>query len=83
MEANVPGPDDLLSLPALAYVGPGAGWELIPYALGLLGWVGVALAAVLLAPVSALVRRIRTARTGSPDATGGRAGPDKPAGVSR
>ncbi len=60
------GPDPLLfltaSLPApagvLAY-GPAPDAELIPYFLGLLTWAGFALAAVLLWPVSALLRRLR------------------------
>jgi hypothetical protein len=55
----VPDPNHLLSLTTFAYAGPGAGLELVPYALGLLGWIGVALGAVLLAPVSALARRLR------------------------
>jgi hypothetical protein len=50
--------------PLLAY-GPAPGVELIPYFLGLLTWVGVAFAAVLLAPVSALLRRLRR-RKGAP-----------------
>ena len=43
----------------LAYAGPGAGLELIPYFLGFLAWAGVALGAVLLWPVTALIRRLR------------------------
>ena len=60
------GPDPFLflttPLPApagvLAY-GPAPDAELIPYFLGLLTWAGFALAAVLLWPVSALLRRLR------------------------
>jgi hypothetical protein len=46
----------------LAYVGPGAGLELIPYSMGLLTWIGVAFGAVALWPLSALRRRIRRTR---------------------
>jgi hypothetical protein len=43
----------------LAYVGPGAGLELVPYFLGLLAWAGLAIGAVVLWPLSALRRRLR------------------------
>jgi hypothetical protein len=43
--------------------GPAPGLELIPYFLGLLAWAGLAVVAVLLAPFSALVRRIRRPKT--------------------
>ena len=49
----------------LAY-GPAPGVELIPYFLGLLAWAGVALSAVLLAPIAALIRRIRGPRAAVP-----------------
>lgn len=49
----------------LAY-GPNPGLELIPYFLGLLGWVGLAFTAILLAPLSALLRRIRRGRRPAP-----------------
>ena len=39
--------------------GPAPGVELIPYFLGLAAWVGMAFLAVLLAPFSALLRRLR------------------------
>jgi hypothetical protein len=42
----------------LAY-GPAPEMELIPYFLGLLTWAGLALAAFILWPVSALFRRLR------------------------
>jgi len=71
----VPGPDYLLAalaasaLPALpvfdallAY-GPAPGVELIPYFLGLVTWVGLALVSILLAPISALLRRLRRGRS--------------------
>jgi hypothetical protein len=45
----------------LAY-GPAPGMELIPYFLALLGWVGLAFAAIVMAPLSALLRRLRRAR---------------------
>lgn len=44
------------SLPA--YAGPGPGLELIPYFLGLLTWAGMAFGAVILWPVSKLLRRL-------------------------
>ncbi len=43
----------------LAYAGPGAGLELIPYFLGLLAWAGAALIAILLWPIAAWRRRVR------------------------
>jgi hypothetical protein len=64
----VPGPDPLLlvfSLPGWAPVpayGPSPGMEFIPYFLALLAWVGVALAGVLLWPISVLLRRLRRTR---------------------
>jgi hypothetical protein len=67
----VPGLDHLLSSlaasfshplavlgPLLAY-GPVPGVELIPYFLGLLAWVGLALAAILRWPLFALLRRFQ------------------------
>lgn len=36
--------------------------DLIPYFLGLLAWAGLAIASIFLAPLSALLRRIRGAR---------------------
>jgi hypothetical protein len=45
----------------LAY-GPAPGVELIPYFLALLGWVGLAFAALILSPITALVRRLRRGR---------------------
>lgn len=55
--------DSISSLPQMhgglwAY-GPAPGVELIPYFLGLAAWVGMAFLAVLLAPFSALLRRLR------------------------
>jgi hypothetical protein len=65
----VPGPDVYLSLSlpdvVLAY-GPAPGLELIPYFLGLLAWAGLAFVAIILAPLSALLRRIRKGRRASP-----------------
>jgi hypothetical protein len=46
----------LVVLPAPAYVGPGPGLELIPHFRALLLVVALALAAVLLWPLSLLVR---------------------------
>jgi hypothetical protein len=45
--------------PLLAYAGPAAGLEFIPYFLGLLAWAGVALGAALGWPLAALRRRLR------------------------
>lgn len=55
----------LATLPcrSLAYVGPGAGLELAPYSWGLLAWVGLALLAVLLWPLSVLYQRVRKRST--------------------
>jgi hypothetical protein len=44
---------------AMAYVGPGAGIELVGSSKTLLVLVGIAIIAVLLWPLSALVRRLR------------------------
>ncbi len=46
----------------LAYAGLGPGQELIPYFLALLAWVGAAVGAILLWPVSTLLRRLRRAK---------------------
>ena len=74
----MPGPDfaALLALPAavfwpapgvvLAY-GPGPPVDLIPYFLALAGWAGLALAAVLLSPLTALIRFLRRIRGAPPD----------------
>ena len=51
----------------LAY-GPGPEVELIPYFLSLLTWVGLSLAAVLLWPVAALLRRFRAPKGAPPAA---------------
>jgi hypothetical protein len=50
-------PDGCGLLPG--YVGPGAGLELVGYVLGLLIWMGAALGAILLWPLTALLRRFR------------------------
>jgi hypothetical protein len=39
--------------------GPAPGVELIPYFLGLAAWIGMAFLAILLAPFTILLRRIR------------------------
>jgi hypothetical protein len=49
--------------PILAY-GPVPGVELIPYFVALLGWLGLAFAAVVLAPITALLRRLRKPQRG-------------------
>jgi hypothetical protein len=46
--------------------GPVPGVELIPYFLGLLAWMGLALGAVLLSPITALVRFLRRLRGAPP-----------------
>jgi hypothetical protein len=67
------GPNAFLVLPILLTVslpetsgllayGPAPGLELIPYFLSLVAWAGLAFAAILLAPLSALLRRIRRRR---------------------
>ncbi len=61
----MPAPDALPLFGVLAY-GPAPGLELIPYFLGLLAWVGLALSAFLLAPITALIRRLRRARGAVP-----------------
>ena len=53
------GPDYLCPVIPLAYAGPSAGLELLPYFLALLAWAGAALGAVILWPLSALLRRFR------------------------
>jgi len=61
----VPGPDSLfvVSFLPLAY-GPFPGVELIPYFLGILVWAGLAFAAFLFSPITALLRRLRRGRGG-------------------
>ena len=73
----MPGPDALgflatapasFPLPVLdlfAY-GPVPGVELIPYFLALLAWVGFAFGAILLSPLTALLRLFRRARRTPP-----------------
>ncbi len=57
------GPDLFSSLACAPFAyGPAPGLEFITYFLGLVAWVGMALAAVLLAPLSALLRRLRRNR---------------------
>jgi hypothetical protein len=46
--------------------GPAPGVELIPYFLWLVLWVGSALLAILLAPFSALLRRLRKTKSTAP-----------------
>ncbi len=57
----MPGPDPSFLDPVLAY-GPAPGMELIPYFLALLAWVAMALAGVLLWPLTNLLRRLRRGR---------------------
>lgn len=45
--------------------GPAPGLEFIPYFLSLLAWVGLAFAAILLAPLTALLRRLRRGKNTS------------------
>jgi hypothetical protein len=60
----VPGPDPLFpAFDVLLAYGPVPGVELIPYFLGLLAWVGLALCAVFRAPFTALIRRFRRAKS--------------------
>lgn len=67
----MPGLDSIVSFAPLsgglwAY-GPAPGVELIPYFLGLAAWVGMAFFAVLLAPFSALLRRLRGSKKAPSD----------------
>jgi hypothetical protein len=66
----VPGLDAVVVVapPALLAYGPAPGVELIPYFLGLLAWAGVAVGAVLLSPITALLRRLRRSRGAPPPA---------------
>jgi hypothetical protein len=54
---------------ALAYIGPGAGLELVGYAFSLIAMAGVALSAVLLWPVYTLLRWFRGTKHTPPPAT--------------
>jgi hypothetical protein len=49
----------LLAGNAFAYVGPGAGLELVGYSMSLLVWVGVAFSAMFLYPFYSFLRWIR------------------------
>lgn len=49
----------LAASPALAYVGPGAGLELVGYFMALLATVGVAFLSIFLYPFYALIRFLR------------------------
>jgi hypothetical protein len=62
--------------------GPAPGVELIPYFLGMAAWMGMALLAVLLAPFSALLRRLRKSKNAPPPAEPKNEGPaDKTGGL--
>jgi len=50
---------------AMAYVGPGAGLELIPYFIGLLFMIGSAFLGILLYPIYAFLRFIRGGKASS------------------
>lgn len=65
------GIDILLGASLFAY-GPAPGVELIPQFLALVAWAGMAFFAILLAPLTALLRRLRKPRDASQA--------DKPAG---
>jgi hypothetical protein len=65
----VPGHD--LPTVGLAYIGPGAGLELLGYSLTLILWMATAMTAVLMYPVYSLLRWIR----------GGRKKPESPSAV--
>jgi hypothetical protein len=85
----VPGPDLIAALtqpiasaaPLFAY-GPAPGVELIPYFLGLLAWVGLALGGLLLSPLSALLRLFRrtkaTPQAGPPSEPNDTTAPESP-----
>jgi hypothetical protein len=57
--------------------GPVPGVELIPYFLALLTWIGLALGALFLSPITAVVRLLRRAR-GAPPEPKGEAGEPAP-----
>jgi hypothetical protein len=57
------------TLPAYAYVGPGAGVTLIGALIGLLSAIGLALWAGLRWPIRRLLARQRAARAGDGDAS--------------
>jgi hypothetical protein len=59
------GPDGFPHALPLAY-GPAPGVELLYYFLALLAWVGIALAAVVRAPLVALYRHLRGIKPGPP-----------------
>ena len=59
----------VLSGPAWAYVGPGAGISLLSSVVGLFVAVGVALGLVLLWPLRALWRRVKASPGQAPAAT--------------
>jgi hypothetical protein len=52
---------------ATAYVGPGAGLELVPHFWTLTAIAAVAVCAVLLWPITALIRWLRAAKPGRPE----------------
>jgi hypothetical protein len=69
----VPGLDPLLALALSAGLfayGPAPGVELIPYFLGLLAWAGLAVASILLSPITRLLRRLRRAWRRAPQDLG-------------
>jgi hypothetical protein len=51
--------------PLFAY-GPAPGMEFIPYFLGLLAWVGLAVGSFLLWPITAFLRRLRRGKNVPP-----------------
>lgn len=58
----------LLADGARAYVGPGAGLELVGYSTGLLAWVAVAFSALFLYPLYSFLRWLRGGGAGPKDA---------------
>jgi hypothetical protein len=72
-ESNVSDPHALfMTIPLvdglLAYVGPGAGLELVPYFWALLGFAGAALLAVVQWPLAVFFRWFPKAREDQPNA---------------
>jgi hypothetical protein len=55
----------LLAGGAHAYVGPGAGLELVGYSMSLLAWVAVAFSALFLYPFYSFLRWLRGDRAGA------------------
>ncbi len=70
-EFPVPAPDQLLPpglVDSLFAYGPAPGMEFIPYFLGLLAWVGLAVGSFHQWPITAFLRRLRRGKNAPPAA---------------